>query len=498
MNLSQINSDIIYLKKIKFIKLTILTGMGLIINLCSTVLYAQASDHIAALKEQVYALLAPKETPANQINLNTLSNFNYTNMFDANAQQTIQTMTLYQAIAWVLQHHPEITQALANISSQNAYIDSAKAAYYPQISGGISTADITKSNRGAQLLSLNAAQMLYDFGKTKASIGLQEAKTLKEHANLLVVLDRMSQQVAENIIQIKRYQALEYISQQQILGIQRLVNITQLRAKAGISSQADPVQAQSYLEAAQTDLIIQQTQKRIYQQRLNTLLGFNADHIAWEIPTELIQDVLLLNDPQVNQLPKMMLAHTEIQIAQLQQQEKKLEIYPTIQLKAEVSQAINGDHPATAKNNDLESRIMFEANSLLYQGGANKSQQRALNYAVEAAQARMNETYLEIQDNIQLSRQQIIQKQKQMTLAGLRAKTTAKTKELYEEQYKLGTRTAVDLLNAEQAIHTVAQEIETIRYDIYTQMAIYIEATASSKHAYHLHLDHIQGVKIQP
>ncbi len=48
-------------------------------------------------------------------------------------------------------------------------IDVANAAYYPQISGGLGTADLTKGERGRQFVSLNATQMLYDFGKTKSS-----------------------------------------------------------------------------------------------------------------------------------------------------------------------------------------------------------------------------------------------------------------------------------------------------------------------------------------
>ncbi|BCT89448.1 hypothetical protein RYU24_18530 [Acinetobacter variabilis] len=38
-----------------------------------------------------------------------------------------------------------------------------------------------------------------------------------------------------------------------------------------------------------------------------------------------------------------------------------------------------------------------------------------------------------------------------MDVLAQRRETTVRTKELYQEQYKLGTRTVVDLLNAEQA-----------------------------------------------
>ena len=106
--------------------------------------------------------------------------------------------------------------------------------------------------------------------------------------------------------------------------------------------------------------------------------------------------------------------------------------------------------------------------------------------------------YLDVLDQIRLIREQIDNKQKQMEVLALRKNTTARTKELYQEQYKLGTRTVVDLLNSEQAIHSAAQEIETARYDIYAGLIQYIHVTGRSRDLYQLNNTKIQGVEIQP
>ena len=60
---------------------------------------------------------------------------------------------------------------------------------------------------------------------------------------MLVSIDEIALEVANAVINIKRYQELSRIAQQQISGIQYILEIANLRAKAGISSQADPVQA---------------------------------------------------------------------------------------------------------------------------------------------------------------------------------------------------------------------------------------------------------------
>ncbi|MEG2268755.1 MAG: TolC family protein, partial [Acinetobacter sp.] len=141
---------------------------------------------------------------------------------------------------------------------------------------------------------------------------------------------------------------------------------------------------------------------------------------------------------------------------------------------------------------------MLEASSNFYQGGAIASQTRAASYAEEAAKAQVNMAYLDALDEIRAIREEIENKQKQMEVLAMRRETTIRTKELYQEQYKLGTRTAVDLLNAEQSIHSAAQEIEAARYDIYAAIVKYVRITGNSRELYNLNHITIQGFEVQP
>lgn len=116
----------------------------------------------------------------------------------------------------------------------------------------------------------------------------------------------------------------------------------------------------------------------------------------------------------------------------------------------------------------------------------------------DQARAQVNTVYLDVLDQVRLIREQIENKQRQMNVLAQRRETTVRTKELYQEQYKLGTRTVVDLLNAEQAIHSAAQEIETARYDIYTAIVQYIQVTGRTRDLYDLNRISIQGFEVQP
>ncbi|EXA54858.1 outer membrane efflux family protein, partial [Acinetobacter baumannii 984213] len=95
---------------------------------------------------------------------------------DENLKRNSKYLDFTGAIYQALQRRPEITESIAMIAGQSASIDVAKAAYYPQISGGITTADLTSGERGRQLFTISASQMLYDFGKVKRSVDIEKAK----------------------------------------------------------------------------------------------------------------------------------------------------------------------------------------------------------------------------------------------------------------------------------------------------------------------------------
>lgn len=409
-----------------------------------------------------------------------------------------KNLSFIDAIHIAVQRRPEITQSIASVASQNANIDMANAAYYPQITGGLDTADLTKGERGRQLISLNATQMLYDFGKTKSVVDIEEAKMLQEQANVLVSLDGVSFDVANAIINIKRYQEVIKIAHQQISGISRIAEIANLRATAGISSQADPIQAKSNLEAAESNLITQETQLKQFQQRLRTLLGFDVTNINWVIPDRILTAAELYQDPDFKMIPTMMQAQAGVEVAKLQKQHSKLSAYPTLNVVGSLSQAVNGRNPNNNEDSGLYSSVMLEAKSNLYQGGAVAAQTRAASYAEEAAKAQVNTVYLDVIDQVRMIREQIENKKRLMSVLVQRRETTVRTKELYQEQYKLGTRTVVDLLNAEQAIHSAAQEIVTSQYDIYSALAQYIQVTGRSRNIYELNNIAIQGFEVQP
>ncbi|MDQ9038204.1 TolC family protein, partial [Acinetobacter seifertii] len=99
---------------------------------------------------------------------------------------------LSDAVKIAIQRSPDISQSIATLAGQNSGVDVAKAGYYPQLAGGVSTGDLTTGERGRQLLTLTVTQMLFDFGKIKSGVSVEQAKVQVEQANVLVSVDTLA------------------------------------------------------------------------------------------------------------------------------------------------------------------------------------------------------------------------------------------------------------------------------------------------------------------
>lgn len=513
--------------------LSALIGLTLCIQVPS---HAQESSYVQSVKDGIQGLLKPKEDDTYKtVQMNQLSDFHFTpdaqlselpvvtapkdvvgkraslnniyveeqkvaNKVPAVPVSVAQnnSLTLDDAVQIAIKRNPNIAQSIATLAAQNSNIDVVKAQYYPQLSAGMNTGDFTSSDKGKQVYSVQANQLLYDFGKVKSSVTTQQNKLLVEQANVLMSIDQISADTSRAILALLRYRALAQIANDQVKGVTRLYQIARLRADAGISSNADPVQAQSYVEYSKSYLIAQTNQLRQQEEKLRTLLGFDVSQTDFIIPDELVKLSGLYDEPKMNTIPAMMAANAEIDVARSQKKQTELSRYPTISLVGSVNKAFHGKNPNTGIEDDTDSSIGVSMTSNFYQGGAVGSQVKAAGYAEQAARSKLNATYLDILNSTRAARENIENTDKQIWVLLDRERSTAKTRELYEEQYKLGKRSILDLLSSEQSYHSSRAERESARYDIYDTVAVYVNVTGKSREVYHLNNTKIQGFEVQP
>ncbi|MFW2105513.1 TolC family protein [Acinetobacter guillouiae] len=218
--------------------------------------YTQETSYLKNIKEGVTGFIKPKDDQSfRTVQLKDLTDFKYqpdahidnqnqlpvvrpytgqkaslNNLYleQAKTQTThayssqAKILSLEDAIQIAVKRNPNIAQTISTLAGQNANIDVAKAQYYPQLKAGMNTGDFTSNDKGRQLYSVEANQLLYDFGKVKSSVTTQQNKLAVEQANVLISIDDISTQTARDILSLLRYRNIIKIAQDQFNGVSRL------------------------------------------------------------------------------------------------------------------------------------------------------------------------------------------------------------------------------------------------------------------------------------
>lgn len=398
------------------------------------------------------------------------------------------------AVDW----HPSISDALATLSQQAGGIDVARAGYYPQVKAGIGSGR-QNSQDTRQTASITASQMLYDFGKVGSSVDAAEAGMRRQQALVLRQIDDVAKQTAQAVVGVHRYQALQKIAQQQVAAIRHVMETAKLRAQAGISTQSDTLQARTRLEAAEANLLQVSSLLAQWRSRLQTLVGAPLPATVSDVPEALLQQAWREGQGEevdVEQLPEVLAAEADRATAQAQLDYARAQRMPTLSLDAGFNKALGSG--TVDGRRDSSHSLMLNVSSTLYQGGARSAQVQAAAHALQAALSRIDAARLNARDQVRAYREQITGLEGRLGVLAQRRRSIGETRELYEEQYKVGTRSILDVLNAEQEVHQAALDAEGARHDLWNSQVDYIHAIGQTRAVFALNHTQIQGLEIQP
>lgn len=410
-------------------------------------------------------------------------------------------LALNEAVHQAVMRHPAIADAIATLAQYSGGRDVARAGYYPQVRVGVGNGrnnGVLGNRQAGTLATVSVSQMLYDFGKVDGMVAQSEAQIQRQQALILKQIDIIAQQTADAVIMAHRYQSLVDIAQDQVGAVEAVLETARLRARAGLSTKADPIQAESRVDNARANLLQMKSQSAQWRERLITLLGQMPPARIAPLPQWLDGELNFATQPDPRLIPDVLVAQAERRIATAQLDVAKAQRYPTLSLDASANKAMDGINPSTYERNGTYRAVMLNLSSVIYQGGALNAQVRAAIAAEEAARMRMETARLNADDQARSLREQVLGAQARLGVLADRRRSIVEARDLYREQYKLGTRSVLDLLNAEQEIYQAAADQEAVLHDLWQSRIGYINATGQSRQYYALDNTVVQGMELAP
>ena len=416
---------------------------------------------------------------------------------DLDAQMSERVLSLDQAVSMAVRSHPSIADSVATLAASTSAIDVARGGYFPQVTAGLGGGNSTLTGSG-NTTSVTVSQMLYDFGKVSGAVDQAKADVKKQQALVLKQIDTIAEQTAEAVINVHRYQVLEAIAKEQVAAVQKVLLMAQLRANAGVSHRSDPIQAESRVQNARANLTQVRAQRAQAMERLRTLIGARFNGVIAPLPDDRAAQVQLAADPDTDGIPDVLAAKADMSSAVAQLDIAKAQRWPTLSLDVSQSKSLSGINPSTYVPEGSYRTVMVNVNWSVFQGGALNAKVKGAENLLASARSRVQVARLTGSDYARSYRELAIGARDRLGVLGERKRSITEARDLYREEYKLGTRSILDLLNAEQEFYQAASDEESAKDDFWLNLVAWLYATGAGRDFFGLNKTQVQGMEVLP
>jgi outer membrane protein, adhesin transport system len=395
-----------------------------------------------------------------------------------------------QAVAW----HPNVVAAAATLDARDADVDVARAGYLPRVSAGIGTGyDNRLGSSWRPRPQLSASQMLYDFGKVRSGVDFAQAGTRIGRADLLLAIDGLIRDTGYAMVELQRNAALHDIAEEQLARVREINGLVSQRVAKGASTRSDGLQAESRVAAARATLAQIEAEQKRWASNLAFLLGNEGGigSVSAEVP-EWLMGSCSAAVPDWSSVPAVMRADAQRAQAVADLHRSRADRLPTVSLAGDAAADI-----ASPFSDRSAYSFGLSVSSNVFGGNATRARVRSADYALTAADASARQARNETGQRLSEARQQIASLTRLLDTLNLREADMAETGQLYRAQYlEMGTRTLVDLLNAEQELHQARFDAINTEHDLRRLQIDCLYYSGRARDAFGLTGTRIRGVTL--
>ena len=365
-----------------------------------------------------------------------------------------------EAVSW----HPSIVEAAAQLDAQQQRVEEVEAGYYPQVTGGVE-AGYDSSLRGdfRPRASLDVSQRIWDFGKLSSELTAERAGVRATQARVLLAVDAIVRDTSYSLIEVLRGTELLDAAHAQLEGVGSIGRLVEARHSRGAATRSDALQTEARVDGARGTIKQIEAELNRWQSNLAFLLGRDEPAaVASQLP-EALRTACRAEATEWDSVPAVDEAEARLEQADALFRRERADRFPTVTLGAGARTDL-GD-PFRDSRSDYT--VGFNVSTSLFNGGATGARMRGADHARAAARAAAETARLEAARLVSEARTQLASLEERRGTLERRFATMRTTRELYSLQYlELGTRTLVDLLNAEQELSQIRFDMVNSKYDL--------------------------------
>lgn len=395
----------------------------------------------------------------------------------------VNAQSVEEAVAMTLSSHPDIRIAFTKFKVREEQVQQAEAGYLPSINvtggygyeytdspgtrGSRDGDDTEDLNRGEFGVSLK--QSLFSGFQTSSDISRTSYATSAEQWRLFGTAEDVALDVAKVYTNMLKSQRILELSERNLSTHKTIFGQIQERTNSGLGSIADLSQITGRLARAQSNVISAKNNYLDSEAQFIRVTDQQPDNLVIPIP-----DVVLLptdrqiglRDALVNH-PVVKSSNNDITAARYQHDAAKSNYYPkvTFEVDANFNNDLDGvdGSGVGGHSNDVAAMVRFSYN--LYSGGKDKALAKETAYKITEASEINRNVHRQITEGFTLAwnAHELLGLQMQYIKEHVIASKDSQA--AYEQQFKLGQRSLLDLLDTENELFEARKEFVVAEFD---------------------------------
>jgi len=374
--------------------------------------------------------------------------------------QTAAARSVKEAALQAIESNPDVQANWHEFSAAVQDVRVARAGYLPTVDIGASTGKTTRDYDGRASYTNNQAQvtlsqMLFNGFGTAGEVSRLDSARLVRYYELLESVETMALEAVRAYEDVKRNRDLVELARNNYAKHREVFGQIEERATSGVGRRVDLEQVAGRLALAESNLLTEAANLHDVTARYLRVVG--------QLPAEDLTDVELTQQTLPDNIRSaLMLAyqgnpgfHAAIKNISAAQAAVKVErsgYYPKAELRARqvTSRNQNGfDNRIDPDNYGDESAVELALTYNLYSGGANRAAVRRSLEQVNQAKDLRDQACVDLRQNTQIAYNDAQRIREQLTSLQQHRLSSDKVRVAYSEQFNIGQRTLLDLLDAE-------------------------------------------------
>jgi adhesin transport system outer membrane protein len=390
---------------------------------------------------------------------------------------TLSATTLEQAVDATIKTNPDVLAASNERNAVAEEVNQAKAGYLPTIDLAIGTGyessdNPTTRSQGSHKnvhmnrdeASINLRQMLFDGMATKNETRRQTARTDSRAYDVFGASENTALEAVDAYLNVLRQQKLVDLATTNLEAHERTHDQIRLRSERGVGRGSDMDQSKGRVALAKANQIAEQSNLRDAETTYLRVIGLTSESLSEpQSPLNLIPATLdEAISRGIDNHPTLKSAQADVESANAQHDTAVSPFYPRVDF--ELGATANNDLDGVdGHNNDVTA--MFRLRYNLLNGGKDSARRQETGYLINQASEIRNNTHRQVEQSVRLSWNALQTVTNQMEYFKLHVDSSESSRDAYQQQFGLGQRTLLDLLDSENEVFTARQDLVNAQYD---------------------------------